>query len=202
MSGCDVSSAVRVQRHSRIDKRHETSMTSENSSAGTLVVVCGLPGVGKSTVAKMIVDELDGTCLRTDEIRKELFSEPQYDSEENEATYDEMFTRAEDALARGSDVVLDATFTERSKREAARDLARSNEADFRLLKVEADEEVVKDRISNRKDEVSDANFQTYLEKKRTFDDVLEDITVVDNSGDKSRTRCQVEEWIRERVNGC
>jgi len=38
-----------------------------------LIVVCGLPGTGKSTLAKHFSSELGGEVLRTDLIRRELF---------------------------------------------------------------------------------------------------------------------------------
>jgi hypothetical protein len=40
-----------------------------------LVIVCGLPGTGKSVTAKQIASDIDGTILRTDSIRKEIFKQ-------------------------------------------------------------------------------------------------------------------------------
>lgn len=40
-----------------------------------LILVCGLPLTGKSTVAKQIVEDIKCKILRTDVIRKELFKE-------------------------------------------------------------------------------------------------------------------------------
>lgn len=38
-----------------------------------LVIVCGLPGTGKSVTANQIASDIDATILRTDSIRKEMF---------------------------------------------------------------------------------------------------------------------------------
>ena len=38
-----------------------------------LIVICGLPGTGKSTLARYLSSELGGEVLRTDIIRRELF---------------------------------------------------------------------------------------------------------------------------------
>jgi len=38
-----------------------------------LIIVCGLPGTGKSTLARHLSSELGGEILRTDLIRRELF---------------------------------------------------------------------------------------------------------------------------------
>ena len=40
-----------------------------------LIIVCGLPGTGKSTLARHLSSDLDGRVLRTDIIRRELFKE-------------------------------------------------------------------------------------------------------------------------------
>jgi len=38
-----------------------------------LIIVCGLPGTGKSTLARHLASDLGGSMLRTDLIRRELF---------------------------------------------------------------------------------------------------------------------------------
>jgi hypothetical protein len=52
-----------------------------------LVVVCGLPGVGKTTVAGMVADRFGAETLRTDVVREELIAEPTYTDEERDAVY-------------------------------------------------------------------------------------------------------------------
>ncbi len=174
-------------------------MTDASPSFGALVVLCGLPGVGKSTVATTLVDELGGTHLQSDEVRKELFEEPQYDPEEDAATYEELFDRAATALERGEHVVLDATFSDSDKREAAADIAWRAGTEFRLLKVEADEAVVRERLAERSGDVSDAGHRAYAEKKEAFDPVPEDVTVVDNSGNVSTTQRAVRQWVQRSL---
>ena len=48
-----------------------------------LVIVCGLPSTGKSTVAKQIAEDTKGKILRTDVIRKELFKKATLEDVEN-----------------------------------------------------------------------------------------------------------------------
>jgi predicted kinase len=40
-----------------------------------LVIVCGLPGTGKSITANQIANDIDATVLRTDSIRKDAFKQ-------------------------------------------------------------------------------------------------------------------------------
>ena len=171
-------------------------MLSHNSSTGNLYIVSGLPGVGKSTVSNILSEHADGEVLRTDEIRKELFDDPQYDSEETDTTYKEMLSRASDKLLQGKDVVLDATFSDKSKRVAARELSQSIGSDVLFVKVEADEEVVEERLANRKNDVSDADYEVYKDKKQSFDRFSKKVETIDNSGELSETETAVKRLVR------
>jgi hypothetical protein len=160
-------------------------------TGGTLSVVCGLPGVGKSTVAERIAKHLGADVLRTDIVRKELFDDPTYTDEEIATVYEEVFDRAGDKLAAGENVVLDATFVNREWRETARDVATNRGRDFLLFVVECPTPVVKRRIE-RRDGVSDADFETHCEFKDTFDPVELDHVVIDNGDSEAETIAQVD----------
>jgi predicted kinase len=163
----------------------------DRSDGTPLVVVCGLPGVGKSTVSRAIADRLDAAVLRTDVVRKELFEEPAYTAEETAAVYDELLSRARERLYAGP-VVLDGTFEGRDRRADARDLAASTGASFRLVRVDCDEAVVEERIAER-DGVSDADLDVHRRFRDRFDPVEMDHLVVDNSGTEAATRRRIEE---------
>ena len=175
-------------------------MSQGGSGSGDLVVVCGLPGVGKTTVAERVAERIDARVLRTDVIRKELSPEPTYDEEETEAVYAELLERARKRVADGESVVLDATFADERFRAAAGETADRVADRFALVKVECDESVVRDRI-RRRDGISDADFDVHLQFKELFDridatDVAAggpgDVVVVDNSGDEAETHAQVD----------
>src|SRR5690606_1293305 len=98
-----------------------------------LVLVGGLPGTGKSTLAAGLGRGLGATVLRTDEVRKELAGLPAdrpagaevgqgiYGPNSTEATYRELLRRAEVALGLGESVVLDASWTDARWRALARE---------------------------------------------------------------------------------
>ncbi|GAA0716302.1 AAA family ATPase [Halorubrum trapanicum] len=151
------------------------------------MVVCGLPGVGKTTVAERIADHVDGRIRRTDVIRKELFPDPEYTDAETEAVYAELLSRARDDVDAGDAVVLDATFADDRFRAAARETA----AEFDLVEVACDEAVVERRIE-RRDGISDADFEIHLHFRELFDAVAGDHVVVDNSGTEAETFAQVD----------
>jgi len=159
-----------------------------------LVVVCGLPGVGKTTVARRIADRTDAVVLRTDAVRKELFPEPEYTASETATVYAELLGRAGDRLADGEPVVLDATFARADFRVDARETARERGAPFRMVKVECTEAVVERRIRCREG-LSDADFEVHQLFREEYDPLELDHDTVDNSGSEAVTLERVDELV-------
>src|SRR5207248_8267537 len=101
-----------------------------------LVLVGGLPGTGKSTLAASLADANGWSVLRTDEIRKDIaglghgvpapaaFGEQLYGPEMTASTYRTLLERAGTALEHGETVILDASWSDRRQRAAAAELAR------------------------------------------------------------------------------
>lgn len=158
-----------------------------------LVLVCGPPGTGKSTVAERVTERLDGRLLRTDVVRKELYPEPSYSSEESAAVYDELFERAHTSLAADEHVVLDGTFRRAALRERAAGVAAAADAEFRLVRVTCEEAVVRERIRARVDDPSDADFTIHRQIKAEFEPVEAEHLRVDNSGSLDATLEAVDE---------
>jgi len=158
-----------------------------------LIVVCGEPGVGKSRVAHVVSAYTDARLLSTDSIRKELFGQnPEYTKSESQAVYDEMFTRAMDALLQGRNAVLDATFMFERGRERAETIAErsSSEVDLSIIRVVADNSTVKQRIRERAESgesESDATVEVYQSIRDRFEPIEREHTVIDNSGDWTDT---------------
>lgn len=164
---------------------------SGDAETGAIAVVCGLPGVGKTTVARRVAAHVDGEVLRTDVIRKELFGDPEYTDAETEAVYAELIDRARERAADGDAVVLDATFADARFRADAREAGERAAGSFDLVEVECDEAVVERRIE-RRDGISDADFDVYLHFRDAFDRIEADHVTVDNSGDEAETFAQVD----------
>ncbi len=165
------------------------------TTSRTLAVTCGLPGVGKTTVAETVADRIDAVLYRTDVVRKELLSEPEYTEEETRMVYEELLDRGRRAVEDGHDAVLDGTFFKERYRDLARETAAAADADvaFRLVKVECAESVVRERIRARTDDASDADFDVYQLHKDSFEPVAGDHVTVDNSDGMAATRRQVAE---------
>ncbi len=88
-----------------------------------LLFTAGLMGIGKTTLASALSEVLDAVLLRSDVIRKQLagnrpdrpgreaFGEGLYAPEMSALTYRKMHRCAQQALARGKTVIVDASFT-------------------------------------------------------------------------------------------
>lgn len=138
------------------------------AGAVTLVLVGGLPGAGKSTLAGAIADRLGFTVLSSDRIRKELTGiEPRqhaaadfgtgiYSRSWTERTYAEMVSRAVALLGLGESVVLDATWNSAGHRQAAAAAAGETAADLVELRCTVPPQAMASRMAGRKSGVSDA----------------------------------------------
>ncbi|MFD0487451.1 AAA family ATPase [Saccharopolyspora spinosporotrichia] len=87
-----------------------------------LLLVGGLPGTGKTTLAGGLADQLGAVLLRTDVIRKEMpgaddlathagYGQGLYNGSQVHGTYEAMLTRCRALLERGETVVLDASWS-------------------------------------------------------------------------------------------
>ncbi|HET8620350.1 MAG TPA: AAA family ATPase [Acidimicrobiales bacterium] len=137
-----------------------------------LVLVGGLPGTGKSTLAAGLGEVLDATVLRSDEVRKDLagidprtpasaaYGEGLYRAGTTEGTYRAMLDRAAVALGHGESVVLDASWTRGRWRARARELGATAHATVAELRCEAPAEVAAGRIEQRRRAAADASDAT------------------------------------------
>ncbi len=160
-----------------------------------LFVVCGLPGVGKTTVSESIADARDARLFRTDVVRKDLYDDPEYTEAETDSVYEELLSRAASTLADGRPVVLDGTFQNERFRSDAVATARRLDASVQFVRVECSQSVVRERIRRRDGDLSDADFEIHQVIREAYDPLTVDHATVDNSGDRARTREQVERLL-------
>lgn len=146
----------------------DLALTHLRDGAVRLILVGGLPGTGKSTLAGLLGDRLGTTVLSSDRLRKELagldpatpadagYREGLYSPEHTERTYTALLERAGVLLRRGESVVLDASWTRQAPREQAARLAHEAHADLTQLRCTAPPEAAAERIRSRARGASDA----------------------------------------------
>lgn len=141
-----------------------------------LVLSSGLPGTGKSTVARGLAESDGFRWVRSDAVRKELsqqhssvdvadttaeFREGIYSAEWTERTYAECLSRACAALQTGERVVVDATFHEDQRRVQFIEAAGRLGIPVIWLTCETQPETARARLDARHNDVSDADSQIY-----------------------------------------
>lgn len=166
--------------------------TADETTDARVVVLCGLPGVGKTTVGEMIAERTGGRLLRTDVVRKELFAEPTYSEGETETVYATLFERAVGAAADGRPAILDGTFRDRGLRERAAAAAERADVPVVFVEVTCEAETAVRRIRERTDDESDAGIEDYDRFRDIFDPLEREHATVDNSDSLEATREQVE----------
>ena len=88
-----------------------------------LILTCGLPGAGKTTLAMQIAAERSAVRLTKDEWLRALGSSP-WDTRANEKVEQELWRLAQEILSHGLSVVLDFGLWARTERDEKRAVAR------------------------------------------------------------------------------
>jgi predicted kinase len=136
-----------------------------------LIIVCGLPGVGKTNFAQKFAERLDAEYVNTDRIRMSELPKRTYSEEEKAEIYKKMATKAKELLENSKNVVLDATFYLEKFRKMMQDVANDTRNEFFVMKCVLEESELKQRMEKRKAEKteSEADFEVYLKVKEQFE---------------------------------
>ena len=154
----------------------------ESLAPAMLVITCGLPATGKSTIARSLKGR-GFEVVSSDLVRKALagiapterrlegFQGGIYAPDFTQRTYGALFEQARPLLLAGRSVVLDASFTRREHRRAAARLARETGAQFACLFFDVADDVIRRRLEERLrkgGDPSDARPEIFGAQKRRF----------------------------------
>lgn len=153
--------AERARAHVDLALRHLTV------GAVRLVLVGGLPGTGKSTVAQGLADATGAILLSSDHIRAVARTEGAlvggtadydglYDPAAREHVYSVMRAEAQSLLATGRSVVLDAGWIDAAERRRAHRIAADTASDLVEICCSAPRSLAQARIAARTGSESDA----------------------------------------------
>lgn len=131
---------------------------------GQLILMSGLSGSGKTTVARHLAQRLGAIHLRSDAVRKHLAGVPldQRGGEElytqamSQKTYARLLELGTKLANAGFPVILDAKYDQQATRLAAIQEAKKHHLPVKIYHCMAPEEVLRDRLLSRTGDVSDA----------------------------------------------
>ncbi len=153
-----------------------------------LIVVCGLSGSGKSTVARMLQHRKGFKAINSDCVRKRLASVAPhehvrtgyganiYSDRFSKITYDARLAEAERLLNDGCGAILDATFKESADRQLALALAARRGVPVLFVECVVSEDEAIRRLERRgsiQGEVSDATPEVHRMQRAEFEPIRE-----------------------------
>lgn len=111
----------------------------------TLYLMMGLPGAGKTTVAKIIEKTTGAVRLSSDEARLMLWPDPDFSQEEHDALYEYLDDQTKHLLETGKSVIYDANLNRYMHREEKYRLAKECGAAVALLWIDTLKSTAKHR---------------------------------------------------------
>lgn len=147
------------------------------SKQGKLILMSGLSGSGKTTIARKIAKEINAIHIRSDAVRKHLVGIPLtekgddeiYTPQISDRTYDRLLELGGMLATQGFSVILDAKYDRHSLRQKAIDLAKSQQIPLEIIYCMAPIEILSDRLSQRTGDISDATSDLLTSQQESFE---------------------------------
>jgi uncharacterized protein len=164
---------------SEVDKTHSLQRSKDyyalawrytQRSQGRIVMMSGLSGSGKSTVACQLAQRINAIHIRSDAVRKRLaglslrtrgdqggvVDSGIYTPEMTQLTYERMLELGIFLAQQGWSVILDAKYDRHALRQAALETALAAQISIQIVQCTAPITVLRDRLQHRTGDVSDA----------------------------------------------
>jgi hypothetical protein len=153
-----------------------------------MIITYGLPGCGKSSFAQLALERLGAIRIRSDVERKRLFGLTPlansklltnvdiYSVEATRQTYEQLNDLARGIIAAGFTIIIDAAFVLKTERDSFHALANEMSVPFVIASVQADADLLEERLmlrSNQQNDASEADVAV-LKKLQVIQEPLSD----------------------------
>jgi predicted kinase len=152
-----------------------------------LVVLSGLPGGGKSHLAREISAHYPLAVLASDALRRSLVKRPTYSQKESARLFAAVHALLEDLLSRGVPALVDATNLKETHRQPLYEIAERTRAHLIVVEVQAADKIVRRRLNARRArqdpaDISEATVEVYEMMREEAEPIEGPHIVVDTSG--------------------
>jgi len=110
-----------------------------------LYLFVGVPGAGKTTVAKLIHDTTGAVHLWADQARQAMFDKVSHSKAESDELYAYLNQQTDELLAAGQSVVFDTNFNYRKDRHYVAQIAARHDADSLIIWMQTPVAVARER---------------------------------------------------------
>jgi hypothetical protein len=172
LSDPSVPESVKEESKETASRYYRLSWEYTKPKQGKVVLMSGLSGSGKSTIASKLARESGAIQIRSDAVRKHLGGialdakgdEPLYSSEMTQKTYDRLLDLGVTLASQGYTVILDAKYDRQALRAPVIEQAQAHGIAIEILHCEASEEVLRDRLVQRQGDISDADLDVLAQQ--------------------------------------
>lgn len=176
-----------------------------------VILLAGLPGTGKSTIARRVMKRYNLEHISTDSVRKRIFrnvkesqfGKDHYTENNRIIVYDTIFYVLYTLLRNGVGCVLDGTFYLSRLRTKVKRICERFNGRFVLVHVTCPEEVIvkrfKERQKRQKRTLSDANLEIYRQLKKEFEPIMIPYLSVDVRDGRDKILELIHEKVREQT---
>ena len=207
-SAAEKDAAAQQARHYfELAKRYATPLQQP-----TVIAVTGLPGTGKTSVARAVAGALGLRVVSADAVRQSLFGAAKqpadyeqgaYVPEANRLTYDKLVATGREFLQRDGGVILDATFRRAEDQAPTKAMAADAGAQWRMIECQLAPELVKERLDKRAashEGLSDATWEIYLKQRAEPPATKSEVArlTLDTAGSISAVAQTAADWLRSQ----
>lgn len=165
-----------------------------------IIVMAGLPGTGKSTIARGLAEELGGVVLNKDALRADLFQKlVEYSTEQDDFVQDLMLRTAEYLLARHPELLVffdGRTFSRTYQIKSVIDTAERLGTPWRIIECMCAERIAKKRIEKgHKHPAKNRTVELYLKIRDSFEEIEFPKLVVDTGAGMDRALAEARSYL-------
>ncbi len=169
----EISDEAKAEAHQKAAHYYHLAWQYTQKHQGQLILMSGLSGSGKSTVARYFARRLHAIHIRSDAVRKHLGGQSLYERGEaklytpamSEQTYKRLLNLGIKLATQGYPVILDAKYDQQISRLTALEQAQVNYLPFHIFYCTAPLEIIRDRLQTRRGDITDAGVDL-LEQQR------------------------------------